>query len=186
MTPSKDIQRAMNRDGYAASTAVAGVAPGTAFSTTPPLALWNPPVAAQSNPVEEIVAVLEAARLAYVSGTLGAGVLCYGIVDQATAPTGGTELTVRATHGSPLTAKCRAFQGSTLSGTPALLMPAFTVAGSPSGIGLLEDLLEGAIALAPGKALVLQETGAAGTSPLVQLSFQWLELKAGYGQRRLG
>jgi hypothetical protein len=185
MIGSKEILRAMNRDLFAASTAVAGVAPGTALSTTPPLAIWNPP-AALAGGGTEVVAVIDSARLAYVSGTLGAGVIQYAIVAQATAPTGGTELTVRATHGSPLTAVCRAFQGSTLAGTPALLFPAFTVASSPSGVGLLKDVLDGELALAPGFALVLQEVGTAGTSPLVQLSMQWLEVTNSYGQRRVG
>lgn len=186
MIGSKEILRAMNRDLFAASTAVAGVAPGTALSTTPPLTLWNPPASAMAAPnTSEVIAILTSSRLAYVSGTLGAGVVQYAKVAQATAPTGGTELTPKATHGSPLTPLCRAFQGSTLSGTPALLFPAFTVASSPSGVGLLKDILDGEIALAPGEALVLQEVGAAGTSPLVQLAFQWLELTNSYGQRRV-
>lgn len=187
MINSKEVLRAMNRDLFAVATGVAGVAPGTALSTTPPIILWNPPQSALVAPNREVTAILESARLAYVSGTLGAGVVVYGIIDQATAPTGGTDLTssIKATHGSPLTAMVKAYQGSTLSGTPAQLFPAFTVASSPSGVGLLKDMLEGEIALAPGKALVLQEVGAAGTSPLVQFSLQWLEVTTSFGQRRI-
>ncbi len=187
MINSKEILRAMNRDLFAVGTAATGVAPGTALSTTPPLTLWCPPQSALLAPIKEVTAILDVARMAYVSGTLGAGVVLYAIIDQATAPPGGTDLTssIRATHGSPLTAVCKAYQGSTLSGTPAQLYPAFTVASSPSGVGLLKDMLEGEIALAPGKALVLQEVGAAGTSPLVQFSFQWLEVTPSFGQRRI-
>jgi hypothetical protein len=187
MINSKEILRAMNRDLFAVANGTAGVAPGTALSTTPPIALWNPPQSALTGASKEVTAIITAARMAYISGTLGAGVVLFAIVDQTTAPTGGTDLssTIKATHGSPLTPMCKAYQGSTLAGTPAQLFPAFTVASSPSGVGLLKDMLEGEIALAPGKALVLQEVGAAGTSPLVQFSLQWLEITPSYGQRRL-
>jgi hypothetical protein len=186
MIGSKEVLRAMNRDLFAATTPVAGVAPGTALSTAPPFTLWCPPQSAVAPPESAVIAVLDEARLAFVSGTLGAGVVQWAITAQATAPTGGTALTPQATHGSPLTPICKAYQGATLSGVPTALFPAFTVASSPSGVGLLKDVLDGALALAPGYALCLQEVGAGGTSPLVQFSMQWLEVTTSYGQRRLG
>jgi hypothetical protein len=187
MINSKEVLRAMNRDLFAVANASSGVAPGTVLSTTPPIALWNPPQSALVAPDREITAIIESSRLAYISGTLGAGIILYAIVDQATTPTGGTDLTstIKATHGSPLTAICKAYQGATLSGTPAQLFPAFTMASTPSGVGLLKDMLEGEIALAPGKALVLQEVGAGGSSPVVQFSLQWLEVTTSFGQRRI-
>jgi hypothetical protein len=51
---------------YTASNAVAGVAPGTALGTTPPIAIYNPINSG-------VNAVVRNASVGYVSGTLGAG-----------------------------------------------------------------------------------------------------------------
>jgi hypothetical protein len=167
---TKEFKRASQRDLFAASTAVAGVAPGTALSTTPPFALWNPTGS-------KVALVLLDARCGFVSGTLGAGTLVYASHAQAAAPTGGTELTVRPTSlGNANTPVARAFQGSTLSGTPVILRPCLVLAGSAPFVPVPKDYVEGDIVVAPGQALVLQAVAAAGTSPLVLLAATWVEV----------
>lgn len=180
---SKEVTRAMQGSQagmgglYSASNAAAGVAPGTAFSTTPPLVLWNP---ADS----KVNLILLESSCGFVSGTLGAGFLGYGQVAQATAPTGGTELTVRGTvlgnTGGPSGTPGgfgRAFTGSTLSGTPVLLQPALILSGSAPFVPIPRDYCEGSIIVPPGQALSLQGIAAAGTTPLVVLAFKWVEQK---------
>lgn len=158
---------------YVACTGAAGVAPGTALSTTPPFQLWNPP---GSNKVLVPIRV----RVGYVSGTLGAGTIVLAGAAQAGTPSGGTELNpVRAdfvaSHGVG-----RAFQGSTLSTTPTLIQPVAIVgaalATSVFFPQICTDDLDGALCVPPGNVLCLQEIGAAGTSPLVLLSLGWAEL----------
>lgn len=193
MNESIEILRAKNRDLFVACTPAAGVAPGTALSTTPPLALWCPPDSAlqtvAGNQDRQVAATIISARLAYVSGTLGAGNIVYAVVDQPTKPTGGTQLTIQqlglTPAGSGLAPVCQAFQGSTLAGTPALLMPAFSVNAAPLTGPVMREYIDGEILLGPGKALVLQEIGGAGTSPLVQLSLSWVETTSSFGQRRV-
>src|ERR1700675_1858043 len=51
---------------YHVVTPVAGVAPGTALSTTPPHILWNPPNSG-------VVGVLIRSQMSWISGTLGLG-----------------------------------------------------------------------------------------------------------------
>src|SRR5579863_3192193 len=53
-------------NSYAVSTATAGVAPGVVLSTTPPMALWNPPGSGRNLYVIRVT-------MGLVSGTLGVG-----------------------------------------------------------------------------------------------------------------
>lgn len=151
----------------AISTVAAGIAPGTALSTTPPLALWNP----QDSDIEPWLAM---ATLGYISGTLGAGTIVMALVPQVTVPSGGTELTCTPT-GLPLSraGAIRAFSGSTLSSTPALLMGTgwilgaslATTAALPERLTFLPP--SETIKIPAGYALCLQGIAAAGTAPLV-------------------
>lgn len=167
---SKDVLRARRRNIFTASTLAAGVAHGTALSTTPPLALWNPTGSNQR-------LILVEAVLGYVSGALGAGSVVYGVVPQAAAPAGGAELVVQpAVLGDPLPAGIgRAFQGSTLSGVPTLIKPAFVLEAAPTKVQ--KDAIEGALSIRPGQALCLQGVAAAGTAPLVLLAMTWIAEK---------
>lgn len=156
-----------------ASTAVGGVAPGTALSTTPPFALWNPPSSGYN------LNILKAA-LGYVSGTLGAGSLLYAYyASQATVPSTGSELVpVNCQLGFPRGVG-RVFQGSTLSGTPAILRPAFMLGAFVGGANPPQDsldLIDGAITVPPGAVFVMQGLAGAGTSPLVLLAAEWEEI----------
>jgi hypothetical protein len=151
------------------------VAPGTALSTTPPLALWNPP----GNRFEFLIKRLE---VALVSGTLGAGHLMYATAAQPAAPTTGTPLTasIRGQRlGTPLApavvnaSTAQAFQGSTIV-APAAHRPAQNI-GSPD-IPPAEDL---GFSLLPGQVLSIEEVGAAGSSPLVRICLVWAEYQIG-------
>jgi hypothetical protein len=157
-----------------ATTAAAGVAPGTALSTTPPLALWNPPSSGRN------IAILKS-YMGFVSGTLGAGTLVYAVVpSQVTVPTTGTELVPQCSMIGWPRGVARAFSGSTLSATPTLLRAGFVLgafaaaATNPPDPAL--DLVDGAIVLPPGTVLCLQGIAAAGTSPLVLLSLIYEEI----------
>lgn len=158
---------------WTVSTAVAGVAPGTALSTTPPLALWNP-VGSGYN-----LSIL-CATLGFVSGTLGAGTLVYAQVNsQTTAPTTGAELTpVSCVIGGSAQRVGRAFQGSTLASTPTLLRPGHIIGTTPTtpAVAPSKDDISGEFTVAPGGVLVLQGVAAAGSSPLVLLSLTYEEV----------
>lgn len=160
---------------FQVSTAVAGVAPGTALSTTPPLVLHNP---ANSNRV----AVVSAALLAYVSGTLGAGAVVLAGVLQPSPPTGGALLTPsNGLVGSTSAPTCKCYQGSTLAGAPTIIRPSFTLGAALATTALFAQLLrddvQGEIGVLPGSALCLQGVAAAGVSPLVLLGLAWEEFQ---------
>lgn len=160
------------------STGVAGVAPGTALSTTPPLVVWNPPNSG-------VVGVLLRSRFGYVSGTLGGGTIVYGYSVQVASPTGGTALAptnglLGATSGA-----LKGFQGSTLTTAPTIVLPgpvmsAFLATTAVQAFLNALDENAGEIGIPPGIALALQGVAAAGTTPLAILgaSFEEVPLNA--------
>lgn len=151
---------------FFASTAVAGVAPGTALSTTPPMSVWNPP---NSGVLVELLQVF----LGYVSGTLGAGSIVHaGLIGQMTVPTGGSELTPQSSIIANVRGKARAFQGSTLVGTPTILRPSLVLGAGLATTAELPkapayDEVDGSIVVPPGAVWAYNGVAAAGTSPLV-------------------
>ena len=155
---------------YVATTAAAGVAPGTAASTTPPFTLWNP-----ANSGKNLV--LLRAKCGVLSGTMGLGTVFWEGNLQTTQPTTGTALAIRSTRvGDTSSATGQAFQGSTVAATPDLLSPAFQVIDSvPTA---LDYVGLGEYIVVPGSALSLEETGAAGSTPLVFFSVVWAEVAA--------
>lgn len=170
MTQTKELQRASVRNMYAACTPVGGVAPGTVLSTTPPLILWNPPT-----PGSTLQLVVLEALLGFISGTLGAGSIVYGVVTQLTQPAGGTVLTPQASVlGNARAPVGQAFQGATLSGVPALVKPAFVLEAAPTKVQ--KDAVEGALSVLPGQALIMQGVAGAGAAPLVLLALEWAEV----------
>lgn len=156
------------------STAIAGVAPGTTLSTTPPMAVWNPPSSGFNLSIVKC-------SIGYVSGTLGAGSILYAYyTSQTTVPSTGTELTpVNCLLGGPRGVG-RAFQGSTLAGTPSILRPmCFTgpmLATSVFQPSAVIDITEGAITVPPGAVFVMQGLMGAGTSPLMLFAVCWEEV----------
>lgn len=161
---------------FHASILSAGVAPGTAISTAPPIVVYNPVNSGKN---------LEVIRgtLGYVSGTLGAGSIAWlaASAQQAADPTGGTALTVRNGRigGSDAATVAKAFTGSTVSATPFILRPAFfmgaALASTAFGPAFASEVASGEIVVAPGYFVAMQGISAAGSSPLVLLSITWRE-----------
>lgn len=159
---------------FIASIGVAGVAPGTALSTSPALTLWNP-----SN--SGILVSIKQVFVGYVSGTLGAGMLVHAQnASQVAAPTGGTELTVLAAILNSTKGSARAFTGSTISATSTLVRASMamgaalaTTATFPS---ITMDEVDGAIVVPAGVAWCYQGVAAAGTSPLLTFSVVYEEI----------
>jgi hypothetical protein len=162
---------------YSASTAVAGVAPGTALSTTPPFLLYNP---SNSGKVLSLIETF----VGYVSGTLGAGTIVYAAasVAQPNLPTGGTALAILTAllGGADSQSVAAALQAATVAATPRIFKPAFTLgaalATTPAFAALVKDQVNGAIEVLPGYFLAMQGIAAAGTAPLVLFGATWKEL----------
>jgi hypothetical protein len=159
-----------------ACNSTAGVAPGTAFTTTPPFALWNPPASGKNLAILKLF-------LGYVSGTLGAGVVNLGFVaSQTTVPTGGTELIPVCTLLNSPRGVGRAFTGSTFASTPAIIRPVWSAGAALATTAAfpieITEILDEAIIVTQGSAIALQGLMAAGTSPLVILGMAWEEVDA--------
>ena len=159
---------------FVCTTAVAGVAPGTALSTTPPLVLLNP-----LNSGVDLV-ILKTA-VGYVSGTLGGGSIVYAyFTPQASIPTSGSELTPICTKIGQIKGSGRVFQGSTIAGTPLIMRPAYNMgaflATTATPLNICQDLVEGEINVPPATVFVMQGVAAAGSTPLVMMSICWEEM----------
>jgi hypothetical protein len=154
---------------WSATTGAAGVAPGTALSTTPPFAIWNPPNSG-------VLASVLVSRFGLLSGTLGVGSIFYAVVESQTSkPTTGTALApVNQAVGNQGTSKILAFQGATVASTPVALAPAFSLGANPTAV--MKDLVDGEILVLPGSVLCMQEIGAAGTTPLGFFGATWEEV----------
>ena len=158
------------------ATPVAGIAPGTVLSTTPPIILWNPPSSGKN------LAILKAS-MGYVSGTLGAGAILLACnTSQTTVPTTGTELTpVCSLLGFPRGVG-RVFQASTISAIPLIIRTSFTIGafvGTTASVPTnTVDVIDGSIIVPPGTCLVMQGLAGAGTTPLVIFGFTWEEIPA--------
>ena len=157
-----------------ATNAVAGVAPGTAFSSAPPLALWNPPASGFNLSITKV-------SVGFVSGTLGAGNIAMGSIPaQVTVPTGGTEITpICSLLGSPRGVG-RAFSGSTFAAVPTIIRPVFNMGAFVGTTALAPQdcdvLVDGGIVVPPGSAIALQGIAGAGTTPLVILGVTYEEI----------
>jgi len=158
---------------FISSTAVGGIAPGTALSTTPPFILYNP-----LNSGVDLV-ILKTA-VGYVSGTLGAGSIVYAYVSPQAGVPSGTELTVVCTKIGKVSGAGRVFQGATLASTPLILRPAYTMsaftAASTTSTTTCQDLVEGEFIVPESTCFVMQGVAAAGTTPLVIMSVAWEEM----------
>lgn len=160
---------------YTAQTAVTGVAPGTAIGTTAAYALANP----KGSKVALVVLVT---AMAYVSGTLGAGVVNYiGHINPAQATITGTAIVSVNTLigntgegvGKALTTATVPASGSPLRPLCSLQASLATTAVAP---WIVKDEVDGELVIYPGGCISLQATAAAGTSPLVVFSMTWEEV----------
>jgi hypothetical protein len=161
---------------YSVSNAVAGVAPGTALGTAPPLTLYNP----VGSPVNLVLIDIS---MGYVSGTWGAGTVVLAWNPQTTNanPTGGTQLTPRSNRvGSPTQGQGLAFTGSTVAATQSILRPVFSLnafaGGATAPAPPMVDYTDGKFMVLPGNCLSLQGIAAAGTTPLAIFGMSWEEI----------
>lgn len=160
---------------YGVSTAVAGVAPGTALSTTPPLAIHNPVGSGKD-------LVILMTSLGYVSGTIGAGTIVYANVPggDAAVPASGTVLTAKNLNlgGAAGVASCH--EGSTVDATPTIIRPAYILGAKAAATALdpiiSKDYVDGEIVVPPGETFVMEGVAAAGTSPLLLFGVIWEEV----------
>ena len=159
---------------FIVSNAVAGVAPGTALSTTPPMAIWNPPGSG-------IVVSINRVSIGYISGTLGAGSMVHAIAaGQVTVPTGGTELTPQCAALNSTRGKARCWTGSTLVATP-LILRASAIMGAALATSVAfqsvpVDEVAGEILVPEGLVWCYQGVAAAGTTPLVAIGVVYEEI----------
>lgn len=149
---------------FSVCTAAAGMDPGTALTTAPPLTLYNPVGSPGA------LAIVRAG-LGYVSGTLGAGMLVLAAIPhlQQGAPTGGILLVPQCTFIGVSGNRAQAFQGATLVSIPELVKPLLPL---PLG-GKTEEVLDGTYLVAPGCSVSLAVMAAAGTTPLVVVYLVW-------------
>jgi hypothetical protein len=159
---------------FIASTAVAGVAPGTALSTTPPLALHNP----EGSGV--LLSILDV-YVSYVSGTLGAGSIVHARTPQTTVPTGGTDLTILGAKLGDTAGKATAGQGHTVSATPTLLRGSGITLGASLATTaalpvLMHENVDGGIVVPENNAYIIEGVAAAGSTPLVIISVVFQEI----------
>lgn len=155
------------------SNAIAGVSPGGALSTTPPLTLYNPRGSG-------VLVIPLRATMHYVSGTMPTGLLVLGAnYDTAQAiPAGGTTLTPRCgIIGNNSPGAAQGFQGATLAAAPTMVRPLWNMnayAGAVPPLNWLDTLIDGAAVIKEGASVSLQgASGGAGVSPLVVLSVEY-------------
>lgn len=162
---------------FMASTGIAGVAPGTALSTTPPFVLYNPPNSG-------VIAAVCDAEIAYLSGTWGVGnIILAGIASQNISAF-GTVLTPSGPNlvGAGTKPSCAALQAPTLSAAPTLMRnlwgtAAITAIGSATSAPAdAKKDLKGLVGVMPGGAICIQMVGGAGTTPLGLFTMSWVEL----------
>jgi hypothetical protein len=162
---------------FGACSAVAGTAPGTAIGTTAALALYNP----QNSGVDLAVMLASAA---YVSGTLGLGIIDWLAHDSPTqtAFSGGTVCTaIGARVDGAYSAKGVVREGATVPAAGKVMrlfgnIPPSAVTDHAMPLWKIEDRVDGAILIAPGCGVSLQATAGAGTSPLLRYSIAWAEV----------
>ena len=169
----KLAEAAFRKQLFFACTAVAGVAPGTALSTTPPFDLHNPD---GSGIFAEILKVF----IGYVSGTLGAGLLAYAENPQTTVPSTGTTLTVNSTYLGQAAGLCTAGQGRTVSATPTIIRPSgisfgASLASTANAPVMIVDNVDGEIIVPENQDFAIQGVMAAGSSPLIAIGVLWRE-----------
>lgn len=158
---------------YSATTALTGVAPGTAVSTTSAFTLYNP----RNSGVNLII--IEGS-MGYVSGTLGAGVVTWNANNDpnAAAPT-GTAIAEQNMHiGRANEANGVALTTATIAApTPVRVFANLGASLASTAVQpwVVRDRVDGAIVVKPGCSISLHATAAAGSSPLVIFNVVWKE-----------
>lgn len=157
---------------FSATTAVTGVAPGTAIGTTGAYTLQNP-IGSGVN------LVILQAFMGYISGTLGAGTVNYLENGPATTAATGTAIVPVNNLLGGAVSVAKPLTTSTIV-SPTLLRPFCTLQASLATTAVqpwqIVDQVNGSIIVTPGSNLTLHATAAAGTSPLVIFGMTWAEV----------
>ena len=162
------------RRGLVFSASCAAVALGTAFTTTPPISVWNP---SGSN---KYISILKS-HLNVTTVQTTVNTVAYGAVNaQATKPTGGAAAVPQsALIGSTITGIGQAFSASTLTAAPTLVGSAFQLSSGGTASSALTtcvtDWVEGSMLLLPGSAMGMQGVTAAGTGSGI-ITVYWAEI----------
>lgn len=161
---------------FSATTALTGVAPGTAVSTTSAFTLHNP---AGSG----VNLVIIEGSMGYVSGTLGAGVITWNANsdDDAAVPTGTAIVEQNMKIGASGNAQGRALTTATVPApTPVRIFGSLGASLASTAVQpwVIRDRVDGAIVVTPGCSISLHATAAAGSSPLVIFNVVWKEENA--------
>lgn len=159
---------------FSVCNAAAGVAPGTALGTAPPIAVHNP---ASSG----ILVAIREVTCGYVSGTLGAGTIVHAFAAQPSAPTSGTELTPQGRPLGAAAGTAKAYTGSTIAATATILHPAFNLGAGLASTAELpkeapKDNVKSGIVIPAGYVWCLQGIAAAGSTPLVIFGVVYQEI----------
>jgi hypothetical protein len=160
---------------YVASTATAGVAPGTTIGTTAPFTLANP-----KNSGKNLCVM--AGWMEYVSGTLGSGTV-YWVANNnpAAAAVTGTGITpVNLNVGAASANVGLAYTTATVPAAPTTMWPFATLtpilATSVVQPYIVSEYVDGLIVIQPGCSVSFESLAAAGTSPLVIFGMAWEEV----------
>lgn len=160
------------RRGYVFFVSCAATALGTAFSTAPPLILWNPP-----NSGRNLSILRSAVAVTTAQTTINA--IAYGfLTSQATQPATGALVEVPALLGSNGQPVGQAFGGATIV-APTMLCGAFQLSSGGTASSALTtqvwDTIDGAIVVGPGALLAMQGITAAGNGSGI-LTLCWAEV----------
>ena len=145
---------------YSVSTAIAGVAPGNALTTSPPITLYNPKGSGK-------VIFPITAGCVYISGTLGTAdlVLAANYDTAGAAPSGGTVITPRNTQiGNAVPGEALAYTSGVLAAIPVLVRPLWfqgVYAGATPPSHFPEVDLAGKVCLAEGASVSIQGASTA-------------------------
>lgn len=164
---------AVEQQVFTATTAVAGVAPGTSVSTTSAFTLHNP---AGSG----VNLVIIEGSMGYVSGTLGAGVVTWNANsdDDAAVPTGTAIVEQNMKIGGSGNAAGRALTTATIPApTPVRVFCSLGASLATTAVQpwIIRDRVDGAIVVTPGCSISLHGTCAGGATPLVMFNVVWKE-----------
>ena len=162
---------------FNASTAVGGVAPGTSVSTTGGFALQNP----DSNAGVTLL-VLLSVRMAYLSGTLGAGAIAL-VRHAAGADFTGTAITPMGSYLGSGTATGLPFTTATVPASGTVVRYLFSLQASLASTAvtpwyMVADFTNDPIIIPGAEGISLQGITAAGSTPLVLYSVTWAEVAA--------
>jgi hypothetical protein len=162
---------------FHAQTAVTGVAPGTSLGTTAAFALHNPAGSGAKLAVQR-------AQLAYVSGTLGSGIVYHAMnpIPVSAVPSGTAIVPSPAKINGSEVSRAKPLTTATVV-APTPIRPFCTLspmlATSVLGVFPVVEVVDGDIIVLEGTTYILHSVAAAGTSPLVVFGVTWEEIPDG-------